>query len=617
MIATLMFGGVFLCSFSPIFGDISPGGILYPRESESREVRSLDGVWNFRLSPIDEPAQGLTQKWYQQELRKTGDIVPMPVPASYNDIGPNVTFRTFWGLAWYDRTFFAPSSWKDQRVWVRFGSVCYAAQVIGHLPFSGEISQALNYGGNNVITVAVNNTPDQTTVPQGRINKVKTSDGIKYVLYFNVDFFQYSGIDRPVYLYTTPKVYIDDISLNTDIENDTGVVNFNVSILGFSEDSEEPVITVNLYDRDGRVVAESTGAEGELRVPNANLWWPYLMHPEPAYLYTLEVIVNGNESDVYRHPVGIRTVSWTNTSLLINNKPFYLRGFGRHEDSDIRGKGVDYSLITKDYNLIKWFGANGYRTSHYPYAEEILDFSDRQGIVIGLILFDYHISSGFSEELLKNHKTSLSELIRRDKNRPSVIMWSIANEADTDEDDAVPYFEAVVTHVKTLDRTRAVTQAINKSYKTDKVAQFLDVICINEYYGWGSTVGIQEVVKHMVMVDVTSWHQLHNKPVVVSEYGTDTMVGYHSLPSSGGSEEYQIEVMSRQFEAFDEAHSEGYLAGEMIWNFADFMTDQRTKRVNGNRKGVLTRTRQPKASAHLLRRRYHSLARKLDNATIA
>nr|CAD7434420.1 unnamed protein product [Timema monikensis] len=130
MIATLMFGGVFLCYFSPIFGDISPGGILYPRESESREVRSLDGVWNFRLSPIDEPTQGLTQQWYQQELRKTGDIVPMPVPASYNDIGPNVTFRTFWGLAWYDRTFFAPSSWKDQRVWVRFGSVCYAAQVV-------------------------------------------------------------------------------------------------------------------------------------------------------------------------------------------------------------------------------------------------------------------------------------------------------------------------------------------------------------------------------------------------------------------------------------------------------------------------------------------------------
>nr|CAD7454600.1 unnamed protein product [Timema tahoe] len=632
MIATLIFGGVFLYSFSQIFGDISPGGILYPRESESREVRSLDGVWNFRLSPMDEPTQGLTQQWYQQELRKTGDIVPMPVPASYNDIGPNVTFRTFWGLAWYDRTFFAPSSWKDQRVWVRFGSVCYAAQVwvngkevasheIGHLPFSGEISRALNYGGNNVITVAVNNTPDQTTVPQGRINSVKTSDGIKHVLYFNFDFFQYSGIDRPVYLYTTPRVYIDDISVMTDIENDTGVVNFNVSILGLSEDSEEPSIAVNLYDRDGQVVAESTGAEGALRVPDANLWWPYIMHPKPAYLYTLEVIilgviVNGNESDVYRHPVGIRTVSWTNTSLLINNHPFYLRGFGRHEDSDIRGKGVDYSLITKDYNLIKWFGANGYRTSHYPYAEEILDFSDRQGIM-GLSLVDDHISSGFSDELLNNHKTSLSELIRRDKNRPSVIMWSIANEADTDEDDAVPYFKEVVTHVKSLDRTRAVTQAINKSYKTDKVAQFLDVICINEYYGWGSTVGIQEVVKHQVMVDVTSWHQLHNKPVVVSEYGTDTMAGYHSLPSSGGSEEYQMEVMSQQFEAFDEAHSEGYLAGEMIWNFADFMTDQRTKRVNGNRKGMLTRTRQPKASAHLLRWRYHSLARKLDNATIA
>nr|CAD7432453.1 unnamed protein product [Timema monikensis] len=227
---------------------------------------------------------------------------------------------------------------------------------------------------------------------------------------------------------------------------------------------------------------------------------------------------------------------------------------------------------------------------------------------MGLILFDDHTSSGFSEELLKNHKTSLSELIRRDKNRPSVIMWSIANEADTDEDDAVPYFDPFYANW---------TVIAFISLRLGRQSQFLDVICINEYYGWGSTVGIQEVVKHLVMVDVTSWHQLHNKPVVVSEYGTDTMVGYHSLPSSGGSEEYQMEVMSRQFEAFDEAHSEGYLAGEMIWNFADFMTDQRTKRVNANRKGMLTRTRQPKASAHLLRQRYHSLARELDNATIA
>lgn len=86
--------------------------------------------------------------------------------------------------------------------------------------------------------------------------------------------------------------------------------------------------------------------------------------------------------DVYRQPFGIRTLSWTNTSVLINDRPLYLHGFGRHEDSDIRGKGVDLPTIIRDHNLIKWVGGNSYRTSHYPYCDEIMDVADQMGIMI-------------------------------------------------------------------------------------------------------------------------------------------------------------------------------------------------------------------------------------------
>lgn len=110
------------------------------------------------------------------------------------------------------------------------------------------------------------------------------------------------------------------------------------------------------------------------------------MDSDPGYLYTLEVqllsSVSGEMIDVYRQPIGIRTVTWTNTSLLINNRPVYLHGFGRHEDSDIRGKGLDLPTVLRDYNLIKWVGGNVYRTSHYPYADEIMDLADQQGIMI-------------------------------------------------------------------------------------------------------------------------------------------------------------------------------------------------------------------------------------------
>ena len=124
---------------------------------------------------------------------------------------------------------------------------------------------------------------------------------------------------------------------------------------------------------------------------------------------------------------GLRQVSWSNSSLLINNKPFYFRGFGRHEDSNIRGKGADLPLFARDYNLIKWMGANSYRTSHYPYDDQLMDFADRNGIVIidecpGVAL------DHFEAPLLAHHLAVMTELVARDKNHPSVVMWSVGNE---------------------------------------------------------------------------------------------------------------------------------------------------------------------------------------------
>lgn len=99
--------------------------------------------------------------------------------------------------------------------------------------------------------------------------------------------------------------------------------------------------------------------------------------------FQVELLTNAGELvDIYRQPIGIRTVTWSNTSLFINNRPVYLHGFGRHEDSDIRGKGLDMPTVLRDYNLIKWIGGNVYRTSHYPYADEIMDLADQIGIMI-------------------------------------------------------------------------------------------------------------------------------------------------------------------------------------------------------------------------------------------
>ncbi|KAL6258720.1 hypothetical protein P5V15_010670 [Pogonomyrmex californicus] len=605
-------------------------GMLYPRESESREVRSLDGLWDFVVSPEGDALKGYTERWFTDDLSKVGEMMKMPVPSSYNDITTSRNLRDHVGGVWYQKTFFVPSSWSNQRVFVRFGSVHYLAQVwvnsdvvtnheMGHLPFEVEISSHLIFGGKNRITVAVDNTLLQTSVPQGKIVEMATDNGTKHLQTYTFDFFNYAGIHRSVLLYTAPRVYIEDITVRTGLIGDMGIVKYIVQPAGLRE-GEIPVCRVTLHDAEHALAIKEPvyGLSGTLKVPLARLWWPRGMDPKPGYLYTLEVrlsVANVTRPDIYRLPIGIRTLAWTNTSLLLNDRPVYMRGFGRHEDSIIRGRGFDLVTAVRDHELLQWVGANAYRTSHYPYSDEVLDMADR----LGFLVIDECPSvdtENFSPSLLSRHKDSLSELIRRDKNRPSVIMWSLANEPRTQLPQAEEYFKQIAHHTKAIDPTRPVTIAMARGVQEDRVGQFLDVISFNRYNAWYSNPGRMDMIIDRVQGEAEAWHRRYNKPVLISEYGADTMPGLHELPEYIWSEEYQKELFSKHFIAFDRLRREGFFIGEFIWNFADFRTAQTFIRVGGNKKGIFTRDRQPKMAAHHVRRRYHALAAELDGAQI-
>lgn len=182
-------------------------------------------------------------------------------------------------------------------------------------------------------------------------------------------------------LHTKPKVFIQDITVDTKVVNGVGIVKYKLDAGGMTS-NETHSYEVRLIDEDNKLIVKETPGEnkGELKVVAPNLWWPRSMSENPGYLYTLEVILavkNTGEMDIYRLPIGIRTLKWTETSLTINDKPIYFRGFGRHEDSLIRGRGLDFPTIIRDHELLKWVGANSYRTSHYPYSDEVLDLADR------------------------------------------------------------------------------------------------------------------------------------------------------------------------------------------------------------------------------------------------
>lgn len=591
-------------------------GMLYPRSSESRTIFELEGVWNFRADMSANRSAGFEEKWYSKPLAMTGLVIDMPVPASFNDITQDENLRSFIGWVWYDREFYCPFYLKsDIQVVLRIESAHYNSVVWlngqevmthagGHLPFEADVTKLIYSSKKNRVTVAVNNTLSPTTLPPGEVQYDPDLPN-PWTLSHQFDFFNYAGIHRGVKLYTKPVSFIDDITVTTDFTETTGHVMYNVTIVGTSTTAD-----VKLLDQNNSVVASNKSLSGILTVPKVQLWWPYTMSSKPGYLYTLQVTYG---EDIYRLPVGVRTVKVDGTKFYINNKPFYFHGVNKHEDADIRGKGLDMPLITKDINLLKWLGANSFRTSHYPYAEEILDMCDQHGIVVisespgvGIVQANF-----MTNKSLAHHQEVMFELIRRDKNRPSVVMWSVANEPDSGIPEAHSYFKSVFDYTRSLDSTRPVTFVHGGSSEArdpqhDQVAPFVDVLCLNNYQAWYSNSGILSSISPKLSKYISAWNQQYKKPIIISEYGAGAVYGFHSDPPLMFTEDYQVQLFKEHFKVFDKMRPD-VLTGELVWNFADFMTQQENTRVLGNRKGIFTRQRQPKAVAYVLQERYVQL----------
>jgi len=593
--------------------------MLYPRSSETREVRDLSGIWKFK---VDYQNQGRGEGWFKTAL---ADPVEMAVPASYNDILQDPGARDHVGDVWYEKEIFISSRWKDERIVLRVGSATHHGTLWvngkfavshegGYTPFEADVTRDVMFDAPNRITVCVNNELTLSTIPPG---KIEVANGKRIQKYFH-DFFNYSGLHRPVKIYTTPVEHIEDITVTTDIAGMDGLVNYRIKTTGASP------VQVVLVGEDGTIAGKSHGKEGSVRVKDARCW-----EPGNAYLYTLHVQLPGPDGalfDSYRLPVGIRTVAVQGDRFLINGKPFYFKGFGRHEDMDIKGKGLDHALNLKDFNLMKWTGANSFRTSHYPYSEEIMNMADREGFVVidetpavGLDIVNMEDTligaphqptfseEGIGQEALKAHIRAIEELIERDKNHPSVVMLSVANEPAGHEEGALPYFEKIAGKTRELDPSRPVccVNVMSAFAGRCKISHLFDVICINRYYGWYIDPGNLAKAAVDLETEIIAWHDLYSRPVIVSEYGADTLEGLHQDPPVMWSEEFQCEFLKQYHQVFDKFD---FVVGEHVWNFADFATGQGILRVDGNRKGVFTRQRRPKSAAFLLKERWQKMS---------
>jgi beta-glucuronidase len=281
------------------------------------------------------------------------------------------------------------------------------------------------------------------------------------------------------------------------------------------------------------------------------------------------------------------------------------------------------AVMVHDFGLLEWIGANSFRTSHYPYDEEVLDYADRHGVVVidetaavGLNLdtgtpilspgadMRTYTDATISEATQEVHRQAIRELIARDKNHPCVVIWSIANEPDTVAAEARSYFEPLVAETRRLDPTRPVGFAnfMLATPERDVVSDLFDVLLLNRYFGWYVYTGDLVSAERALEAELREWAE-RGKPIVMTEYGGDTQAGLHSLIAEPWSEEYQTELLAMHHRVYDRIEC---VVGEQIWNFADFATRSGISRVDGNKKGVFTRDRRPKAVAHVLRQRWRS-----------
>lgn len=581
-------------------------------ENKYRTKKDISGLWEFK---VDKDNEGENQKWYESF---SGDYT-IAVPGSWNEQLEAEGLMNYIGSAWYCKEFFLNYDASKNEIFVRIDSADYYSKIWinghligenigGFLPIEYNISKHIIPFANNKIVIKVNNELNSDTIPQGIASiDYEKENRIREETFppARFDFFPYGGINRPVYIYTTPKEFVKDIKVTSEIvDSNRAVLKIQSEIQSANSRSVQITLIGDGISNEHNFDINSDKSNFEINVENCHLW-----SLDDPYLYYLKYeLCDGQDViDEYLLNIGIREVEIKNKKLLLNGNEVFLKGFGKHEDYPILGKGLSLPIIVKDFSLLKWINANSFRTSHYPYAEEWLDYADKNGILvideIPAVSLDFRRTT---ETTLKNHKDFIKKLIDRDFNHPSVIMWATGNEPNIvgDKDyyngSGDQYWKEIYDYTKSLDSTRPITiPNCQRAGVNDPVLKYSDVISLNRYYGWYENPGNLDHAIARMETEMDFIAEKYNKPIIVSEFGADTVAGQHSVSDQMFTEEYQSRLLELYCELIE---SKDYTIGEHVWNFADFRTPQHFRRVVDNLKGVFTRTRNPKQAAFTLKK---------------
>ncbi|RFP11335.1 MULTISPECIES: glycoside hydrolase family 2 protein [unclassified Duganella] len=551
------------------------------------------GYYNYRHQPFDQSATGSGGFYDDRKPKDKTESVEysfdgsptLAIPGDWNS--QNAKLENYEGTVWMRQQFQAAP--KDgKHYFLYFGAVNYEAHVYlngkkvgshkgGFTPFQFEVTGRLLKGQNTVI-VKADNTRHQDDIPT-----------------LNTDWWNYGGITRDVLLAETPDTYIADYQIQL-AKGDMGRIEGYVQMTG-AQRSQDVTITI---PEAGVKTTVHTGADGRaaVSIPLAKSRMRY-WSPEDPKLYTVTI---AGATDQLNDRIGFRTIETRGQDLLLNGKSVFLRGISLHDENPLipgrlRGEG-DMRMMLQ---WAKEMNCNYVRLAHYPHSEEMIKLADEMGILVWAEVPVYWTISWEKPEVYANASQQLTDLVTRDRNRASVIIWSIGNETPVSDARNV-FMGKLADTVRSLDHTRLVAAALevhrkgNEVTVEDPLADKIDLASFNEYAGWYWSDN-KEMLKFSFKVN-------YNKPVIITEFGADALGGLHADDDTRWSEEYQDLLYKNQFKLLDAIPG---LRGMTPWVLTDFRSPRRPHPYYQdfwNRKGLVSETGKKKLAFYTMKAYY-------------
>jgi beta-glucuronidase len=577
----------------------------------SRKSLSLNGRWNYIIDPYEMGYYDYRHEPFDQSKSGKGGFyddrkqVEKSELIEYNfDLSPTLNIPGDWnsqveklefyeGTIWLRKKFsYKPN--KNKKYVLYFGAVNYEVHVYlngkklgthkgGFTPFQFDISDKL-VNGENFVVVKADNTRKQDEIPT-----------------INTDWWNYGGITRDVFIAELPLSYIADYKVQLAIGNQSkieGYVQLNTS-------NANQEITINIPEANLTAKLKTTEngrANFSFTSKKLSLWSP--TNPK---LY--EVVISTTDETV-NDKIGFRTIQTQGQDILLNGKSIFLRGISLHEENPlIPGRLRNSGDMRMMLNWAKELNCNYVRLAHYPHNEEMIRLADEMGLLVWAEVPVYWTISWNNPATYQNAEQQLSDLVKRDKNRASVIIWSVGNETPL-SDARFNFMSKLVAKVRELDNTRLVSAALELHHNgfsvvvDDPLGELLDLVSFNQYGGW-YWAKPKELPQY-------SFNIKYNKPVVISEVGGGALAGYHADDETRWSEEYQESLYQYQIPFMNTIKG---LRGITPWILTDFKSPRRQHpnfQDFWNRKGLISQGGEKKKAFFVLKKYYQEVEKKFE-----